>query len=205
MLKKQALYVLIFAMITLTGCNRFYYSNEPEDEDLVEVSYEAVDNLLVNLKQPLPKGSLVVINSLVNVDDLSQTFSFGRIISDQISSAFHRSGYRIMGMELPTEIFVKNDAGILHLSDSAKEALNNVGAQALLIGSFAPGKQNAYISLRIVDIASQNFIATTDYSVPMGPDAKNLLKPKKVDEDKEKEKEKEAEAEAPVEIDSVFE
>ena len=92
MLKKQAFIFFILAMTALAGCNRAYYSNEPDDENLVEVSYKAVDDLLLNLKQPLPKDSLVVINSLVNVDDLSQTFSFGRILSDQISSAFHRSG-----------------------------------------------------------------------------------------------------------------
>ncbi|MGR9044693.1 MAG: FlgO family outer membrane protein [Gammaproteobacteria bacterium] len=185
MLKKQAIIFGALALFALAGCNRAYYSNEPDDENLVEVSYEAVDNLLLNLKQPLPKDSLVVINSLVNVDDLSQSFSFGRILSDQISSGFHRSGYRIMGMELPTEIFVKNESGILHLSDETKEALNNVGASALVVGVFAPGKRNAYISLRVVDIASQNFISTTDLSVPMGPDAKQLLKPKKVEESEE--------------------
>ena len=184
MIKKQMFSLLVLTLILSTGCTRNHV-NVPEDANLVEVSYGAVDNLLINLKQPLPKGELVIINSLVNVDDLSQSFSFGRIISDQISSAFHRAGYRVMGMELPTELFVKNDAGILHLSTTVKEALDKVGAQALVIGSFAPGKLNAYISLRIVDIASQNFIATTDYSVPMGPDAKILLKPKKTDTEKE--------------------
>ncbi|MCK5121522.1 MAG: hypothetical protein KAQ91_06040 [Methylococcales bacterium] len=180
MIKKQIFYLLILMITLSTGCSR-YYSNEPDDENLVEVSFKEVDNLLINLKQPLPTGSLVVINSLVNVDDLSQTFSFGRIISDQISSAFHRAGYRVMGMELPTEIFVKDDAGILHLSAKTKKALNDIAAGSLVIGSFAPGKRNVYISLRIVDIASQNVIATTDFSVPMGPDAKILLKPKKID------------------------
>ncbi|PKM13321.1 MAG: hypothetical protein CVV13_01855 [Gammaproteobacteria bacterium HGW-Gammaproteobacteria-3] len=186
MLTQRTGIFLVLAMLAIGGCNRAYYPDEPEDEDLVEVSYKAVDDLLLNLKQPLPKGSLVVINSLVNVDDLSQTFSFGRILSDQISSAFHRAGYRIMGMELPTEIFVKNDNGILHLADETKQALHDVGASALVVGVFAPGKRNAYISLRIVDIASRNFIATTDLSVPVGPDVKLLLKPKKVDEAKDK-------------------
>lgn len=183
MFKKQAIVLLVSAVTALSACNRVYYAEEVEDDNLVEVSYEAVDQLLLNLKQPLPRGSLVVINSLVNVDDLSQTFSFGRIVSDQISSAFHRSGYRVMGMELPTEIFVKNDSGILQLSEETKKALNDVGAQALVIGTFAPGKKNAYVSIRVVDIDSGYFMSTTDYSVAMGPDAKNLLKPKPVVEE----------------------
>ncbi len=183
MLKKTTLIFLCLFAISLSGCSRFfYYNDEPDDANLVDVSYNAVNTLLQHLRNPLPAGSVVVINSLVNVDDLSQTFSFGRIISDQISSAFHRSGYRIIGMELPTEIFAKNDSGILYLSDETKQALNETGASALVVGVFAPGKRNAYISLKVYDITSENVISSADLSVPMGPDAKNLLKPKKVDE-----------------------
>lgn len=184
MLKKTTMTLLCLFAISLSGCSRYYYHDDaPDDENLVDVSYNAVENLLSNLKQPLPSGSVVVINSLVNVDDLSQSFSFGRILSDQISSAFHRSGYRIVGMELPTEIFAKNDSGILYLADETKQALNDINASALVIGVFAPGKRNAYVSLKIYDIASENVISSTDLSVPMGPDAKVLLKPKKVEEE----------------------
>ena len=186
MLKKQAiLFLILTSTLTLAGCNLFnlaYSHHEPKDADLVTVSYLAVDNLLSNMKQPVPKGSLVVINSLVNVDDMSQDYSFGRIVSDQIASGFHQHGYRIRGMELPTAIFEKNERGILILSDQTKEALNTIGASALVVGVFAPGKNNAYLSLRLVDIASGNFISTTDLSVPMGPDAKRLLKMKKTSE-----------------------
>jgi hypothetical protein len=172
MFKKQILVLMILALTMLSGCNRLFRPGETKDDDLVEVSYEAVDQLLLNLKQPLPKGSLVVINSMVNVDDLGQTLPFGRIVSDQISSAMHRAGYRVMGMELPTEIFAKNDAGILQLPEKTKEALNAVHASAVVIGSFAAGRNNVYVSLRVVEIATQNLISSTDYSVPMGPDAK---------------------------------
>lgn len=174
MFNRKTMALTLLALTTLSGCYRF---SRPEikDDNLVEVSYQVVNQLILDLRQPLPKGSLVVINSLVNVDDLGQSLPFGRIVSDQISSAFHRSGYQVMGMELPTEIFAKNEAGILQLPEKTKEALNNVGAKAVVIGSFAPGHDNVYVSLRVVEIASQNVISSTDYSVPMGPDAKALV------------------------------
>ncbi len=178
MIKTPMLFLIIVSMLLSTGCNH-YYTSGPDDEDLVEVSYDAVTDLLNNLKQPLPPQSLIVINSLVNVDNLSQKFSFGRIVSDQISSAFHNAGYAVKGMELPTEIFVKNDAGILNLSEESKKALTEIDAKAIVIGSFAPGKENVYISLKVVNIANEKLIATTDFSVPMGPDTKVLLRPKK--------------------------
>ena len=78
----------------------------------------------------------------------------------------------------PDERVLISDSIILNLSEETKEALNNEGAQALVIGSFAPGRYNVYISLRVVKIDSQHLIATTDFSVPIGPDVKILLKPK---------------------------
>ena len=173
--KRQLFASALLATTLLGGCSTYrYYGSGIEDDDLVEVSYDAVNQLLANLQQPLPRGSLVVINSLVNVDDLAQTLAFGRIVSDQLSSAMHQAGYRVTGMELPTEIFAKNDAGILELPEKTKAALNDMHANALVIGTYAAGRENVYVSLRVVDIATQNIISSTDYSVPMGPDTKRL-------------------------------
>jgi TolB-like protein len=125
----------------------------------------------------LPKGSLIVINSLINVTDMGQTLAFGRIVSDQIASAFQNNGYLVTGMDLPTEMFTKNDAGILQIPEKTREALNILGAKAVVIGSYAPGRNNVYISLRIVDLTSQTVMASTDYPVAMGPDAKAMTLP----------------------------
>lgn len=173
--KIQVLVSALLALAMLSGCSSYYrYKSEVTDDDLVEVSYDAVEQLLRNLKQPLPKGSLLVINSLVNVNDLGQTLPFGRIVSDQISSAFSRTGYRVMGMELPTEIFTKSDAGILELPEKTKQALIDVHANAVVVGTYAAGRKNVYVSLRVVDSTTQNIISTTDYSIPMGPDTRIL-------------------------------
>jgi TolB-like protein len=177
MLKKQ-LFVLAVILTLLSGCSRLFYRQaETSDDNLVEMSFEGVQKLLLGLREPLPKGSLVVINSLINVTDLGQTLAFGRIVSDQISSALQNNGYIVTGMELPTEMFAKNEAGILQLPEKTKDALNALGARAVVIGSYAPGRNNIYISLRLVDIASQTVISSTDYAVAMGPDAKALTLP----------------------------
>jgi len=174
-MKNHQLFVsALLGLTLLSGCGPRTYYDSVEDEDLVEVSYSAIDQLLLSLKEPLPRGSLVVINSLVNVDDLGQTLPFGRIVSDQLASAMSRAGYRVMGMELPTEIFAKNEAGILELPEATKQALNDVHATAFIYGTYAAGRKSVYVSLLIVDIATQNVISSVDYSTPMGPDAKRL-------------------------------
>lgn len=177
MYNKTAIFILMIITTVLSGCSTS--AQKPvKDVDLVEVSYDAVERLLEQSSQPIPKGSLIVVSTLVNVDDMNQTSAFGRIVSDQIASAFNNSGYRIKGMEMQTALFVKEKSGMLHLSDETKETLGKHNASALVAGVFAAGRRTAYVSLRIVDLNSKNIISSTDYSVPMGPDAKVLLKPR---------------------------
>jgi len=177
MFNKAAIFTLMLITTVLSGCAPSY-QKPVKDVNLVEVSYDAVETLLKQLSQPIPKGSLIIVSTLVNVDDLNQTSAFGRIVSDQLASAFHNSGYRIKGMEMQTALFVKEENGMLHFSDETKETLAKLNASALVAGVFAAGRRTAYVSLRIVDINSKNIISSTDYAVPMGPDAKALLKPK---------------------------
>ncbi len=171
---------LVLLSFILTGCS-FNRYNEPKDVDLIPVSQKAAKNLLSNSKKALPKDSLIVISSFVNVDELKMTSSFGRIVSSQIASAFFNSGYRIKAIELPTELFVQSNSGFLQLSPEAKSALKSHGASALVVGVFAPGRRTAYVNIKMVDIDTQEVISSTDFSVPMGADAKVLLQSRKTD------------------------
>ena len=169
---------LVLLSLILSGCS-FNNHRPPKDVDLIPLSQKAAKNLLTKSKKALPKNSLIVVSSIVNVDKLKQTSSFGRIVSSQIATAFFNSGYRIKGMELPTELFVQSNNGFLQLSPEARSALKSQGASALVVGVFAPGRRTAYVTLRMVDIDAQEVISSTDFSVPMGIDAKVLLKSRK--------------------------
>ncbi len=181
MLKKATIFLPALLMATLSGCTSNPYYYETKDTDLVEVSYDAASTLQQDLKRTIPEGSLIIVSTLLNVDDLKKTSSFGRIMSDQLASAFHNSGYRIIGMEMPIDLFVMQEGGALHLSDETQKILKNYGAAAAIVGGvYAPGKKTAYVSLRMIDTVSKNIISSTDLSIPMGPDAKILLKSKDV-------------------------
>jgi len=180
MLKKASIFLPAILIATLNGCSTSPYYQETKDTDLVEVSYDAACTLQHNLKRTIPEGSLIIISTLLNVDDLKKTSSFGRIISDQLASAFHNSGYRIIGMELPIDLFVMQEGGALHLPNEAQKILKKYGAAAIVGGVYAPGKRSTYVSLRMIDTDSKNIISSTDLSVPLGPDVKVLLESKDV-------------------------
>jgi len=178
MLKKATILNLALLSAVLNGCTMF--NNEIKDADMVEVSYDAVDDLKDRLSRTIPKNSLIVVSTLLNVDNLNKTSAFGRIISDQIASAFHQSGYQIIGMEMPIDLFIMDEDGKIRLSKENKAMLRPYQAGVIVGGVYAPGKKNSYVSLRIVDLNTKNVISSTDYSIPMGPDAKKLMEPKPV-------------------------
>lgn len=178
MFKKATSFIPALLMTALSGCG--YHQYEVKDADLVEVSYDSVDELQDRLTRVVPKHSLIIVSTLLNVDNLNKTSAFGRIVSDQIASAFHKSGYQIIGMELPIDLFAMKEDGTLQLSDENKAILKRYNAGVLVGGVYAPGKKNTYVSLRMVDLHTRNIISSADYSVPMGPDAKLLTQPKDV-------------------------
>ncbi len=175
---KLVLIFLISFSFFMAGCTSNRYQ-EPEDVDLIPVSQKAAQDLLVQSQNILPKGSLVVISSFVNVNDLNKTSAFGRISSSQIASAIFKAGYRIRSMELSTDHFIQTNSGFHKLSSEAKIALKEQGAAALVVGVFAPGRKSAYVNVRMVDLNAHEVMASTDFSLPMGADAKILLKSRK--------------------------
>ncbi len=169
-------FTLILVVTLLGGCITWPYQ-VTKDVDLIEHSYEATQTLLQQTKKPLPHNSLVVISPFISVDEFGQTTPFGRIISYQIASAFNNAGYRIKTIELPTKLFIKKEDGIIHLSDKTKSALTINDAAGLVVGVYAAGRNTTYVSIQMIDVASEMIISTTDFSVSMGPDAKALLRP----------------------------
>jgi hypothetical protein len=179
MFKKITVLVPALLSALLSGCGIQHYLQN-RDADLVEESYDATERLHEKIFNKIPKNSLIVVSTLLNVDNLNQTSSFGRIVSDQIASAFNGLGYQVIGMEMPIDLFVMEEGGRFHLSDETKAMLRHYHAATLVGGVYAPGKHHGYVSLRMVDINSKNIIASTDFSIPMGPDAKMMMKPKEV-------------------------
>jgi len=181
MLKKLTLPILLISIITLSGCSSAYRSYKTQaylNTDLVEASYKASSQLQDKFTRRMPKDTLILVSTLLNVKNLKETSAFGRIISNQIATSLHDAGYQIIGMDLPADLFMMKDDGELLLSENDKARLKQYKSVVIVGGVYAPGKQNTYVTLRAVDRFTKQVIASTDFSVALGPDVKVLLKTK---------------------------
>jgi len=181
MFKKLTLPILLISIIVLSGCSSAYRSYKTQaylNTDLVEASYKASSQLQDKFTRKMPKDTLILVSTLLNVKNLKETSAFGRIISNQIATSLHDAGYQIIGMDLPADLFMMKDDGELLLSENDKARLKQYNSVVIVGGVYAPGKQNTYVTLRAVDRFTKQVIASTDFSVALGPDVKVLLKTK---------------------------
>ena len=158
-----------------------YEDNEDyEDFDIRGADYNAVDILLQQLPGILLIDSPILVASFVNLDNLNESSTFGRMVSEQISSRLKQNGYTTIELKLRTNVFIKDGSGEFLLSRELSVIGTKHRAQAVVVGSYAAASKKVYITVRIVNVADSKVLASYDYSMPMTYDVfKMLLKGKK--------------------------
>ena len=78
--------LLTLSALSLVGC-QFNDSSRIKDADMIAVSHQAAKKLMVQSKDRLEPGQLIV-TSFANIDDLKKSSTFGRIVAQQIGSGF---------------------------------------------------------------------------------------------------------------------
>jgi TolB-like protein len=161
--------------IAMFGC-----ASTPQfsDGNLVRVGYAIADTLVKNASLSLGGQDPIIVASLVNVNNLEQSSSFGRMISEHIASRLAQHGKRVIEVKLRHEsIFVNNERsnGEFMLSRNVREISKSHNAAAVVVGTYANGGDRVYISARMVSPTDNLIVSTSDVAVPMYRDTLNAL------------------------------
>ncbi|HUW17863.1 MAG TPA: FlgO family outer membrane protein [Sedimentisphaerales bacterium] len=165
--------------ILLTAVERNVQVPLSPDTDITEHNYKAVDVLLKKLRVELAKDSPILVASLVNLDNLNESSTFGRVVSEQIASRFRQSGYTTIEMKLRTTVFMREGSGEFLLSRELSEIGIKHRAQAVVVGTYAAAASKVYLTVRVVNVSDSRILSSHDYTIPIGRDVfKMLLKGK---------------------------
>ena len=145
------------------------------DVDVMSVNYAAVDSLLEKLPVELDEDSPILVASFVNLDNLEESSTFGRLISEQFSSRFKQKGYTTLEMKLRTTVFIKQRSGEFLLSRELSDIGTKHRAQAVVVGTYAPASRKVYLTVRVINVASGQILASHDYRLPMTADVFKML------------------------------
>ena len=154
----------------------------PQDTNLTAMSYAAAETLVSNAQNTIDTGKTILFASLVNIDDVQRSSTFGRMVAEQMASRFAQMGYSVKELKLRSSMVVREQEGELMLSRDLQDLTAEYEAQAVVTGTYAVGKKAVYVTVRMVSIADNQVISSYDFGVPNGQNTRSLLasKPKRV-------------------------
>ncbi len=160
----------LVAALVMGGCAIF-----DAQKDFIKPNYKAADMLLAQVAAKLPKGSTVIMATVVNIDALENSSTLGRSISEQIASRFSQAGYNMIEMKFRDSVYMKRNEGELMLTREIGEVAKSHNAQAVIAGTYAEAGSTVYLTIKVINPGTNVVMAATDYALPIDGDVRAML------------------------------
>jgi hypothetical protein len=170
--------ILALALSTLlAGCaSAPIYQQRAHSEGLSGVIYEAADRVVGSAANAgLARNKPIIIATSVNVDDLGDSSTFGRLASQLVASRLTQLGYLVRDVTYMQGLVVTPETGEMVLSrEASKIALEN-NAQAVMAGTYAVGGEKIYLNLRMLAADDGHLISAVDVAIPLNEDTQRMI------------------------------
>ncbi|MBF0153952.1 MAG: hypothetical protein HQL64_09465 [Magnetococcales bacterium] len=148
---------------------------QPMPQDMVEASYAAADVMISELEERMMPQQSILPVTFVNMDNLEETSSLGRLIARQMASRFTQRGYSVMEVKIRKDLLIRKDQGEFILSREMEKIGQDYKAKALLVGSYTVAQNRIFVSAQIIRLKDKVALASRDFSLSMGSDVRRLL------------------------------
>lgn len=167
-------FVFLMALLS-TGCESFMPAggNEPR-VDLVAELQKAAKTLLGNT-QGLEKHKRVLVTTLVSVDNLRESSTFGRQVAEVFTSEIARTGLPVVELRMRDSIFVREGTGELMLSRELHHLYASHNAQAVLVGTYAIARDSLFVNVRLVQVSTNLILGSHSFALPINRDVRTLI------------------------------
>lgn len=159
-MKKITFFLSIVCLLFLVSCQHSNYSSlemeqKAKTKNLKTETIEAVDELLSNCNRKLSMDRPIIVASLVSVDDIHKSSTYGRMAAEIIGNRFTQHGYQIKELKMnQNQIYIKRREGEFILSRDIQNIASKHDVQAVVVGTYAISKQRhrrVLVCLKIVD------------------------------------------------------
>ncbi|MFZ6723677.1 FlgO family outer membrane protein [Undibacterium sp. Ji49W] len=185
MMKRAAL--AIASVVALSACSSLGFNNAPvtaapvptwkdaEANEFIPANQRAASALIAAAGQQIDPSRPLIVATLANINSLEDSSTFGRIIAEQVSGQFTRSGYKMIEMKFREKVFIRQNVGEFLLTREIKDVAQNHSAQAVIVGTYAESDKLVFVNLKLIRPVDNVVISTFDYAVPMDKTVKALL------------------------------
>ena len=152
-----------------------YISNQPSNS-FIAANYKATDTLTAQLKGKINPAQPLIVATIVNIDDLNSSSTFGRLASEQVSARFTQTGYSMIEMKFCDFVYMKQDQGELLLTREIKDVAKTHNAQAVIVGTYALSGDTVFVNLKVIQPSTNIVLAVHDYDFEMNANLKLITK-----------------------------
>lgn len=117
-----------------------------------------------------------IVATLVNIDQLEQSSTFGRLISEQVASRMTQLGFGVVELKVRNGVYMKRNEGEFLLTREIKEVASAHKAQAVIVGTYAESSTMVYVNLKLVNPANSMILSAYDYALPMDKQVRSMMR-----------------------------
>lgn len=188
----RVLYCLIAAasLLVLSACDSLPKTPEPTYEQAQNLSfstanYNAANELMKRYQGPASAsntskgdgaGAPFIVATLVNIDQLEQSSTLGRLVSEQIASRMTQMGFSVVELKVRNSVYMKRNEGEFMLTREISDIASAHKAQAVVIGTYAESASMVYVNLKLVNPTNSRILAAYDYALPLDAMVRSLLR-----------------------------
>lgn len=166
--------VIAAVLIATTACVKLQ-AQLGFDANLHDVAWETTRSLLANAEEPLDEMNTILVSSIVNIDNLEQSSTFGRTFSGYISSWLSKHYYTVVEMKLRDAVYMQKRKGTFLLSRNIRDLSRTYNAEAVIVGTYSIGRNVCYLSLRLIRAEDNVVLSAVDETIPLGSETAHLL------------------------------
>jgi len=168
--------IMAVMLLGTTGCSTSQPTTSVQSAqvDLISEVREASGQLIKKTGK-LSRQAPLLAATFADIDDLQQSSTFGRMLSEQFSSALTGEGFPVIEVKMRENLFMKERTGELILSRKLDSLVQAHDAQAVLLGTYAVGGSHVYVNVRLVRTRDNIILGSHDFSLPLNRDIKAML------------------------------
>lgn len=151
-----------------------YITTSNATVDMLALVHETSADLLANTRELDPAKPLVAA-SFVNIDDLSESSTFGRTLSEMFASSLSQAGLALIEVKMRDSLFIEGQTGELILSRDIRRLSASHNAQAILLGTYGQGQSTAYVNVRLVRTRDNVVLGASSVQIPLDRNTRAML------------------------------
>ena len=116
----------------------------------------------------------ILVTSFSNLDNLSETTSFGRLLAEQLMHELVVRGWQVVDLRMTKSVIV-NQSGEFSLSRDLGRIRESFPAGNVLVGTYMRTTDGVLVSARIIDVATGHVKTTAQTRAPRDRFVNNLV------------------------------